>query len=466
MSKILEEVLKEFERIAAIPRPSKHEGTVADYLVDRLKALGAKVEKDETGNVIAEIAAPSSEGKPQFVLQAHMDMVCVSDGKKPYNPLTDSIKLVRKGKYLRAEGTSLGADDGIGIAIILYLLENRAKEGITLPLKVIFTVDEEVGMTGASNLDEKHLNGAKYLLNIDSENAEELVIGSAGSMRIEFKRQAKPTTPTKSEAVKLRIAGFKGGHSGEAIGIPHANAIKVLAKSLRLLDCEVARIKGGRAMNVIPSEAEAVIMLDHKELPKITDVTAEVYKTSRELDENDMSVSMENILNLPKQVFTAESTQALLKLIEMLEDGVHDSETSANIGVLKATSKGMMIEYMPRFHSETGYEVMKSSAIKAAEESGFKIDIGHITPPWKSENNDLADRMKAIAHEQGRELTKRVIHGGLECSYFSVKNPSLEIVSIGTTNLDIHSPKEKLLLSSVEPTVQLILETLRRGAVK
>ena len=188
MSKILEEVLKEFERIAAIPRPSKHEGTVADYLVDRLKALGAKVEKDETGNVIAEIAAPSSEGKPQFVLQAHMDMVCVSDGKKPYNPLTDSIKLVRKGKYLKADGTSLGADDGIGIAIILYLLENRAKEGITLPLKVIFTVDEEVGMTGASKLDEKHLNGAKYLLNIDSENAEELVIGSAGSMRIEFKR--------------------------------------------------------------------------------------------------------------------------------------------------------------------------------------------------------------------------------------------------------------------------------------
>ena len=461
MSEILESVLKEFGKIASIPRSSKREGAVADYLVGRLEALGAEVMIDNAGNVIAKTAAPSQEGEPLFALQAHMDMVCVSDGSRAYNPLTDGIELVREGDYLRAKGTSLGADDGIGIAIILHILEHAKKEQIYTPLKVILTVDEEGGMSGARELSEKHLTDLKYLINIDSENVDELVTGSAGSLRIEFNRKAEMTAPTKSLAQKIKISGLKGGHSGEAIETPHANAIKALANVLKRLNCEVASIRGGRAMNVIPSEAEAVVRLNPEDWGDIMSAFQDEIRNG--FAEDSVSVKISNVVNPPESVFTSESTQALLELIEQLEDGVHDPETSANIGVLRASSKGIRLEYMPRFHSEAGREAMEKIALTAAERSNFEMKMGEATPPWKSGKNRLAECVKSIAREQGRELTERVIHGGLECSYFSVKSPSLEIVSIGTTNLDIHSPKERLLLSSVEPTVKLIVETLRRG---
>ena len=461
MSEILEGVLKEFEKIASIPRSSKREGTLADYLVGRLEALGAEVMIDKTGNLIAKTAAPSREDEPLFALQAHMDMVCVSDGSRPYNPLTDGIELVREGEYLRAKGTSLGADDGIGIAIILYILEHAEKEQINTPLRVILTVDEEGGMSGAGGLSEKHLTDLKYLINIDSENVDELVTGSAGSLRIEFNRKAEMTSPTKSAAQRIRISGLKGGHSGEAIGIPHANAVKVLANVLKRLNCEVASIQGGRAMNVIPSEAEAVVMLNLEDWSDILGAFRDEIRSG--FDEDTVDIKISNVIDPPERVFTSESTKSLLELVEQLEDGVHDPETSANIGVLRASAKGIRLEYMPRFHSEAGREAMEKIARTAAERSNFEMKMGEATPPWKSEKNRLAECMKSIAREQGRELTERVIHGGLECSYFSVKSPSLEIVSIGTTNLDIHSPKERLLLSSVEPTVRLIVETLRRG---
>ena len=462
MTDVLEGVLKEFAQIASIPRPSKCEEAVADYLIGRLEALGAEVVTDRSGNLIAEIAAPSQEGKPLFALQAHMDMVCVSDGTRPYNPLTDGIELVRDDDYLKANGTSLGADDGIGVAIILYVLEHRASEGITSPLRIIFTVDEEAGMSGARDLNEEHLSDIKYLINVDSENADELVIGSAGSMRIELNSKMNRTAPAKSTGYKLKISGLKGGHSGEAIGTPHANAIKVLAEALKRLNCEVASVRGGRAMNVIPSEAEAVIVLneDHDFTP-CKSLEDEVRKAS---DEGGVNISLVQS-ERPNQVYTAEAAESLIKLIESLKDGLYDKETSANIGILETFEEGVRLEYMPRFHSEAGRKVMETSARAAAEQSGFTATFGDTTPPWKSERNRLAECMHSIAREQGRELTERVIHGGLECSYFSVKNPSLEIVSIGTTNLDIHSPKERLLLSSVEPTVRLIQETLRRGVI-
>ena len=462
MTDVLEGVLKEFAQIASIPRPSKREGAVADYLIGRLESLGAEVVTDKLGNLIAETAAPSQEGKPQFALQAHMDMVCVSDGTKPYNPLTDGIELVREGNYLKAAGTSLGADDGIGIAIILYILAHRDSESESTPLRIIFTVDEEAGMSGARGLNEEYLSDIKYLINVDSENVDELVTGSAGSLRIDFNRKMTRIAPTKSTGYKLKVSGLKGGHSGEAIGIPHANAIKVLAEAIKRLDCEVASVQGGRAMNVIPSEAEAVIVLNADQDTTPCRTLAEEVRSAS--DEGGIDISLVQ-MELPSQVYTTEDTNNLIRLIESLKDGLHDAETSANIGVLATSEEGVRLEYMPRFHSETGREVMQNSARTAAESSGFTATFGDTTPPWKSECNRLAECMKSIAHEQGRDLTERVIHGGLECSYFSVKNPSLEIVSIGTTNLDIHSPKERLVLSSVEPFVRLIQETLKRGVI-
>lgn len=452
---ILEEVLKEFEKIAAIPRPSHREGRVADYLADRLTELGMKVEVDEVGNVIANEAAVLDEGEPLFVLQAHMDMVCVSDGSVEYNPLTDGIKLTREGEYLKAVGTSLGADDGMGIAIILYLLQQHEFDA---KVRVIFTVDEESGMSGARGLNEKYLQDAAYVINVDSENMDEVVIGCAGSMRIRLQRKVKWAAPTMKRSWKIKISGLKGGHSGEAIGITHANAIKAAAEVLKKINCEIACMEGGRAMNVIPSEVEAVVVTNKNDVDK--ECKAIERRIRADYEEPEALIEAEEI-ELPEKVMSMKDVKSLCKLIEKLKDGVYDKETSANIGTLKTTEGGVEIEYMPRFHSESGRQIMEKIALEASQAGGFNIDFGEASPAWKSEKDHLLKCALEVARKQGRELEVKVIHGGLECSHIMEKNPKLEIISLGTTNLDIHSPKERLLLSSVEPTVTLILGILR-----
>ncbi|MBR1728978.1 MAG: beta-Ala-His dipeptidase [Selenomonadaceae bacterium] len=452
--KILDSVLSEFEKISVIPRPSKYESKVAKYLVERLNELGVKAEIDEVGNVIGEVAASKDfENKPVVILQAHMDMVCVSDSSKNFDPLTDGIEIIREGEYLKAKGTSLGADDGIGIAIILHILANHSKHS---RLRVIFTVDEETGMSGARGLNKKCLD-ADYLINIDSENVDELVVGSAGSMRIELKQTIDFVKPAMKNAFEVKISGLKGGHSGEAIGINHANAIKVLGEILSKLDCEIASVEGGRAMNVIPSEASAYMLVDTQNFNEISEKFLSTIR--KQYDETNAQIEFKSV-DKTEQVFSRSNFESFLKVISELEDGLHDSETSANIGVLKVEDSTVKIEYMPRFHSDHGREFMSEVAKSAAKVSNYEINFGETSPAWKSEKFDLAEKMIEIASQQGRQIKQRVIHGGLECSYFSAKNPNLEIVSIGTTNLDIHSPKERLLLSSVEPTVNLVMETL------
>ena len=455
MDNILKEVLNEFEQIAKIPRPSKHEDKVAKYLVGRLISIGARAFCDSVGNVIAEIEpTPGLGNKPVIIMQAHMDMVCVnSNERSDYNPMTDGINLIKDEHYLRAVGTSLGADDGMGIAIILYILQHQQKHGRQ---RVIFTVDEEVGMSGASGLDKKYLDG-KYLINVDSENADELVIGCAGSLKIELSRNIEWAKPELKPAYKVNITGLKGGHSGEVIHIKHANAIKVMAQVIEQLNCEVASISGGRAMNVIPSECEAVVITDSDNVNAICDKVAAVIKSH--YDEPNIKIEAVS-MDGPNKVISNKDKDSLLDVIGFLMDGLYDSETSANIGTIQIIEDKIHLQYMPRFHTKHGQSVMGHMAAEAARRSGYDINIHAPSPAWHSESNSLSQLMTDIGLKQGRQLTERIIHGGLECSFFSQKNPTLTIVSIGTTNIDIHSPKERLLLSSVEPTVNLLMETL------
>ncbi|MBR1398027.1 MAG: beta-Ala-His dipeptidase [Selenomonadaceae bacterium] len=455
MNNILTEVLNEFEQIARIPRPSKHEDKIANYLVGRLISIGAEAFCDSVGNVIAEIEpTPGLEDKPVIIMQAHMDMVCVnSNERSDYNPMTDEINLIKDEHYLRAVGTSLGADDGMGIAIILYILQNQQEHGRQ---RVIFTVDEEVGMSGAAGLDKKYLDG-NYLINIDSENADELVIGCAGSLKIELSRNIEWTKPELKSAYKINVTGLKGGHSGEVIHIKHTNAIKVMAQVIEQLNCEVASISGGRAMNVIPSECEAVIITDSDNVNEICDKAATAIKSH--YDEPNIKIKAVST-DMPNKVISDKDKDSLLDVAGFLMDGLYDDETSANIGTIQIIEDKIHLQYMPRFHTKHGQSVMGHMAAEAARRSGYDINIHKPSPAWHSESNSLSQLMTDIGLKQGRQLTERIIHGGLECSFFSQKNPELTIISIGTTNIDIHSPKERLLLSSVEPTVNLLMETL------
>ena len=483
MSKVLEGVLREFKKIAAIPRPSGQELRVAHYLCDRLRRLGAAVEIDRVGNVIGEVSATEGyENKPLVVLQAHMDMVCVAEAGVKYNPLSDGIKLKRGEKYLEAAGTSLGADDGIGIAIILHVLQKVKKHG---PWRVIFTVDEEVGMTGARGLDPRYLKDVKYLINVDSEDAEEIVTGSAGSVRIEFVRKIDWSTapPEQSneqseqseqpeanaEYYSIKVQGLKGGHSGEAIDRPHANAIKVLGEVLGQLDCEISAVMGGSALNVIPSKAQALIVIpprkgQEKPLQELLGQVAETFRSK--YDEPNLSITARGMMK-PKRIMCKGDQKAVVALLKGIKSGVFESKegilTSANLGLIKSTDAAVYVGYMPRFHSMAGFQKVSKHATDVYVKSGFnEMNMSNFSREWSSRSDELADIMLEVARKQGRELKKRVIHGGLECSHFIEMNPKLQIVSVGTTNLDIHSPNEKLLLSSVEPTVALIVDTLKQ----
>ena len=213
MGKILESVLDEFKNLAAIPRPSKHEEKVSNFLRDYLKSYGFEVVQDDSKNIIAEIPAScGKENTPRTILQAHMDMVCVAEVGYKFNPLEDAIKLVRTEDFLTAEGTSLGADDGMGIAEILYIVKNHEKF-VHGAIRIIFTVDEEQGMSGAMNLDEKYLADAEFFINCDSENYDEIVAGSAGNIHVEFSRRINYTAPKFSNAYKIKFSGLHGGHS-------------------------------------------------------------------------------------------------------------------------------------------------------------------------------------------------------------------------------------------------------------
>ena len=262
---IIEGVLAEFAKLAEIPRPSGHEKAVSDYLYKLFADMGCQVEQDKVNNIIADMAATDDcQDKPLVVLQAHMDMVCVADDGVAYDPIKDPIKLVREGDKLHADGTSLGADDGMGIAIIVYIMKNLQSHG---PIRAIITVDEEAGMTGSINLTDNHFEGVKYLINCDSEDWDLLTVGSAGSGDMDFSRSYKLAEEVKGKAYSLKLAGLKGGHSGEEINCGAANALKAMAVCLDGIrskgqSFQLVSFNGGRAKNVIPSVAEAVFYMD------------------------------------------------------------------------------------------------------------------------------------------------------------------------------------------------------------
>lgn len=471
---ILEEVLEEFGRLAAIPRKSGHEKAVSDFLTGYLKEMGLSVVQDEVFNIIADLAAsPGCENAPLTILQGHMDMVCVAEKGYAYDPLKDPIKLKRTEEYLEAEGTSLGADDGIGLAEILYLLKHQEIHG---PLRAIFTVDEEVGMTGACHLDKKYLEDGNFLINCDSENYDVLTVGCAGSASLDFSRRMKETAPQGSRGWHLEIGGLKGGHSGERIGDGRGNAIRSLAAAISALQergvLELAFIEGGKASNVIPSTAKALIVTDLSE-DELNDTLREQEKRFRQMygPADEAHFSLEEA-ELPEKVFAQEDTMRLLRLIRIIHVGVYAMnqisptlvETSANLGIIRTEGGTVSLDVMPRSDCDGKLEEFCRMGEDWGSLSGFEVKAGMKSPGWaERKDSPLTRLMTGIFQEQnGKPMRVETIHAGVECGWHFRKNPSLDIVSVGVTTLEIHSPRERLVLSTVEPQVRLISETLRK----
>ena len=468
MENILESVLNEFKKLAAIPRPSKHEEKVSNFLRDYLKSYGFEVFQDETKNIIAEI--PATEGKensPRVILQAHMDMVCVAEKNYKFNPLEDAIKLIRTEEFLTAEGTSLGADDGMGIAEILYIAKNH-KNFEHGNLRIIFTVDEEQEMTGAINLDAKYLNDAQFLINCDSENCNEIIVGSAGNIHFVFSRKIDYTAPKFSNAYKIKFSGLHGGHSGLEIDKDYINAIKITAKFLNLLDkkekIQLAKFDGGTASNVIPSESEIVIVTDLT-LEKISEYAKNLQEVYKDTEPNfNIEVTA---VELPEKVFSDTDFNNVTALILTIHSGVYSFEnqspvTSANIGIIR-TAETVNLDILARSNISAKLENFVDTFSQVAKLTNFEMKFDKPKLAWNyNPNSRLLKIMTEIFERQNNFKPKVLItHGGLECSCFTDKNSNLDIVSIGTTNENIHSPQERLHLATIEPQVNLILETLK-----
>ena len=475
---ILEGVLEEFAKLAAIPRPSKHEEQVSNFLKSFFEERGFEVVQDNFKNIIAEI--PASVGKedaPLTILQGHMDMVCVAAAGYEFNPTRAPIKLVRGEKFLEAQGTSLGADDGIGIAEIHYLVKNRD----AFPhgkLRIIFTTDEEQGMSGASNLDEKFLADAAFLINCDSENFGELVAGSAGSVHVTFWRElhyVRPDTKLPNNFA-IKIGGLRGGHSGEEISSGRINAIKIASAIMRQVmlrgKIRLAKLSGGKAFNVIPDSAELIFATDISE-EVVQKICAEVERRLKNVYATEPNIKIEaQSIKRPDKVLHVKDYDALSNMLTIIHSGVYIMSpenpaqvlASSNLGIVRMDDNIVELKILPRANVDELIEEFMEGFGQAARLCAFESKFSVPTPTWTfNPDSKLLKLAKEIFTEQnGYAPEVKTIHAGLETSFFAKKNPALDIISIGTTNENIHTPNERLHLETVAPHVKLIAGLLEK----
>ena len=447
-AKLLETVISEFEALTHIPRPSGHEKAVSDYLKKRFEEIGCTVTQDEALNIIAELPATKGcEAAPRTILQGHMDMVCVAKPGVIYDPLKDPIKLVRTEASLTADGTSLGGDDGIGVAEILTAMQHTEEHG---PLRAIVTVDEEQGMSGARHLAADHLKEARFLINCDSEDYHIMTVGSAGSVNLDFSRTLS-RRESELPAYRIAVEGLLGGHSGERIGDGRGNAIRTLALALQALEAH-GKIE---IVNVLVAEEKRFHAL---------------YGTA----DPAMKFAFTTVENAGRVIGDAEERD-LIDLLTLLRTGVHDMsrlhvdkvETSANLGVLRMDENDVRVQYFPRSSVNERLDEIVVMGRTMAERMNFNLTLGAQSPAWRErENSRLAQIMGEVyaAQNSGAQMTVESIHAGLETSWHAAKNPELDMVSIGVTTTGIHTPDERVDVTTIVPEAKLMMETLRRIA--
>ena len=465
-------VWENFYGLTRIPRPSKHEAKVQEYLLEWGKKNGVDVKRDDTGNII--FSAPATKGfedRKGIIMQAHMDMVPQKTADTKHDFLKDPIETEIKGEWVGAKGTTLGADNGIGVAIALSVLQDKTlKHG---PLEALITYDEETGMTGANALKPGVLKG-DILLNLDSEEEGELCTGCAGGIDgiADFAYRTYKT-PDGFTGYKVTVKGMKGGHSGMDIALCRANANKVLCRILIALikqyGVKVVSITGGSLRNAIPFEAEACILVPSAETRKVKALAERIFeeiKFEYQYSDPDMLMLYDKTPKPAARYIGPKTVLAAVKAILACPHGVKRMsdtlpglpETSTNMAMIR-TEKGHLKVYSLTRSSIDSAKMSYADSIRYVFElAGAKVDIGEGYPGWKMNPNS---EILHIAVEQYKKLFKkdpivRGIHAGLECGLFSEKFPGMDMISMGPTLRGVHSPDEKLLI----PTVQMVWDHL------
>ena len=472
-------VFRYFEEICQVPRPSKKEGKIIAYLQDFGRKYGLETVTDEAGNILMKKpATPGMENRKTVALQAHMDMVC-NDVQHDF--LTDPIETVVEGEWMKAKGTTLGADNGIGIAAALAVLTDETV--VHGPLECLFTVDEETGLTGAFALKDGFLH-SDILLNLDSEDEGELFIGCAGGVDSvgEF-TYGEVAVPEGCFFAKVQVKGLKGGHSGSDIHLGRANANKLLARFLNRVRKRHAmylcEIDGGNLRNAIAREAHAVIAFPEADKHAIR---AELNVFAAEV-EGEYAVSDPDIQFMleseepRKQAMEPEVARKVLMAIQALPHGVVAMsqdipdlvETSTNLASVKMKPGNVIrIETSQRSSTTSAKEDIADTVRTVFELAGAVVSHSEGYPGWKPNTHS---EILEIATESYRRLFHteakvKAIHAGLECGLFLDKYPTLDMLSFGPTLQGVHSPDERMNIPSVERFWLHLVDILRNIPVK
>lgn len=470
-----------FAEICAIPHPSKHEQALSLHIQAWARAKGLNIIEDKVGNlIIKKPATAGMENCKTVVLQAHLDMVPQKNADKVHDFTKDPIDAYIDGDWVKARGTTLGADNGIGMASALAVLgSDEIKHG---PLEVLLTVDEEAGMTGAFGVEPGMLE-AEILINTDSEQEGEIYMGCAGGVDAEFTVDMQwQEVSSNCHAFQLNIAGLKGGHSGVNIHLGRGNANKLLARFLADhaadLGLQLASVNGGSLRNAIPREAHVVLTVAEDKVTLLQQQLAD-YQQVLQLElaavEPAISLSLTSVAT-PAKVMQKSAQQQLINLLNVCPNGVMRmsdeiagvTETSLNLGVIETTDNSVQVLCLIRSLIDSGREQVQSMLSSLAELAGATVKFSGAYPGWKP-NPDSA--VMAIVNQTYQDIYHKepvvmVIHAGLECGLFKKPYPDMDMVSIGPTIRYPHGPDEMVNIKTVGQYWQLLLAVLERIPAK
>ena len=474
-------IWRNFDALTQVPRPSGHLEKVQQFLLDFAKRAGVEAYKDEAENIVMrKPATPGMENRKTTILQAHMDMVPQKDKDSTHDFVNDPIQTYIDGDWVRAKGTTLGADNGLGVAAIMAIMEaTDLKHG---PLEALITADEETGMFGANALPEGKLEG-EILLNLDTEEDDELIIGSAGGVDITATLDYKSVESDKEDvAVKVVIKGLKGGHSGLEICEGRGNANKMMARIVRDAiaddDACLATWHGGNMRNAIPREAEVVLTLPKENKEDLVALVAEyktIFNDGFKGIENEITVLVEDV-DLPAEVVPEEIQDNLVDAIYAAHNGVwryipsipNIVETSSNLAIVDIEGGKAAVKILARSSSESVKEEISRSLESCFNMAGMKVEFSGEYGGWNpNTESELIKVMQGLYKELFNEEPKvQVVHAGLECSIILSKYPGLDICSFGPTLRSPHTPNERAYWPSAAKFWALLTRTLEEIPVK
>lgn len=463
-----------YEELSAIPRESKHEEAAADYLVKFAEERNLYCYRDAVHNVF--IKKPATSGKehlPAILLQGHTDMVCEKNNDSNHDFSKDPLDLYVKDGFLRARGTTLGADNGLAVAMMLAVLDGEVSEHRAI--ECLFTSQEEIGLIGAKEFDYS-LVSATEMLNLDSEEEGEVITSCAGGLRSDF---IKPydKIPFVGEAVAISISGLYGGHSGVDVNKGRNNANRLLARLLSVVDenlkYNIVKIKGGSKDNAIPREAEVTIAISNVDKAKVQEILTKFEKDIKgeiSSEDENFAVSYKEIANC-EYMTSVETTKDILGLLNVIQTGVLAMsnnvkglvEFSRNLGVLVTKDDKFVFTYSTRSPIESQIDYSAKTLDLAAGAFGFETRHYSRYPGWAfMKNSPLRDRyLEIYKNKTGKTSKMSAMHAGLECGLVKANLPEIDIISIGPDLFDPHSPDERLDIASFQRTWEIVAELVK-----